>query len=217
MRCNCRSRQWTRKVTKEKGFFSFSAIPQFPSRERRRGRMEVRGVRYKMSHSSEQRPQTSNSQLSWITLSGPTDRAVDGFVVRGRVRGQREDYAGEMGSEWWEEKEKLGRCVLKSFALGAVPLMKETIHRGRLLAVSDTGCLTPENIIICSNCHRFCLSWSVFCFTPVMQKDYNLQHMIRYEILRIVKKKIEHIFFTWEDSATSAIDWGTPWTPACHL
>lgn len=35
-----------------------------------------------MSHSSEQRPETSNSQLNRITLSGPTD----GFVVRRRVK-----------------------------------------------------------------------------------------------------------------------------------
>lgn len=40
------------------------------------------GVRYEMSHSSEQRPETSNSQMNRITLSGPTD----GFVVRRRVR-----------------------------------------------------------------------------------------------------------------------------------
>lgn len=43
-------------------------------------------ARYKMSHSSEQRPETSNSQLNRITLSGLTDRAVDGFVVRREVK-----------------------------------------------------------------------------------------------------------------------------------
>lgn len=39
-----------------------------------------------MSRSSEQRPETSNSQLNRITLSGLTDRAVDGFVVRREVK-----------------------------------------------------------------------------------------------------------------------------------
>ena len=58
-----------------------------------------------MSHSSEQRPETSNSQLNRITLSGLTDRAVDGFVVKREVKrgtgrvvrgpGQREGYVGK--------------------------------------------------------------------------------------------------------------------------
>lgn len=39
-------------------------------------------VRYKLFHWSEQSPETSNSQLNRITLSGQTDRAVDGFVVK---------------------------------------------------------------------------------------------------------------------------------------
>lgn len=39
-------------------------------------------ARYKMSHSSEQRPETSNSQLNRITLSGLTDRALHRFVGR---------------------------------------------------------------------------------------------------------------------------------------
>ncbi|KAI9540510.1 hypothetical protein NQZ68_039702 [Dissostichus eleginoides] len=43
-------------------------------------------ARYKMSHSSEQRPETSNSQVNRITLSGLADRAVDGFVVRREVK-----------------------------------------------------------------------------------------------------------------------------------
>lgn len=47
-----------------------------------------------MSHSSEQRPETSNSQLNRISLSGLTDRAVDGFVVKGGIGG-----AGDLDRE----------------------------------------------------------------------------------------------------------------------
>ena len=43
-------------------------------------------ARYKMSHSSEQGPGTSNSQVNRITLSGLTDRAVHGFVVQREVK-----------------------------------------------------------------------------------------------------------------------------------
>lgn len=39
-----------------------------------------------MCHSSEQRPETSNSQLNRITLSALTDRAVDSFVVKREMK-----------------------------------------------------------------------------------------------------------------------------------
>lgn len=60
-----------------------------------------------MSHSSGQRPKTSNSQLSRITLSELSDGVVDGFVVNREVKrgtwtggglGQREGYV-KVGGE----------------------------------------------------------------------------------------------------------------------
>lgn len=49
-----------------------------------------------MPHSSEQRPQTSNSQLSRITLSGPTDRTV-GWLCG-------EEGGGGGGGGWTEKR-----------------------------------------------------------------------------------------------------------------
>lgn len=67
------------------------------------------GARYKMSHSSEQRPETSNSQLSRITLSGPSDRAADSFVVGGAEK----RLCRKIWGEWWEEE--TGREGAKTF------------------------------------------------------------------------------------------------------
>lgn len=101
-------------------------------------------ARYKMSHSSEQRPETSNSQLNRITLSGLTDRAVDGFVVRREVK-RVNGGVGELDREKVMRKQEVNdgksrrrrRGSLKPFGYGALPLMKETIHRGRSFTVSD--------------------------------------------------------------------------------
>lgn len=103
---------------------NFPAVVELPSKK---GGCEVR---YKMSHSSEQRPETSNSQLNRITLSSLTDRAVDRFVVR---RG-----AGVVGA-----RTERRFCENRSWMMGRVeggggcpnlPRMKETIHRGTSLS-----------------------------------------------------------------------------------
>lgn len=105
-----------------------------------------------MSHSSEQRPETSNSQLNRITLSGLTDRAVDGFVVRREVK-RGTGGVGDLDREKVMRKQEVNdgksrrrRGLLKPFGYGALPLMKETIHRGRSLTVSDAQASLLKNI-----------------------------------------------------------------------
>lgn len=62
-----------------------------------------------MSDSSEQRPETSNSQVNRIALSGLADRAVDGFVVRREVK------RGTGGQEVNDGKSTRRRGLLKAF------------------------------------------------------------------------------------------------------
>lgn len=68
-----------------------------------------------MSHSSEQRPQTSNSQVNRITLSALTDRAVDGFVVSGGEGGlDREEVMRKQ--EVNDGKSRQRRGLIKPFS-----------------------------------------------------------------------------------------------------
>ena len=121
--------------------FNFPAAFELLSKQR--GGDGGEEARYKMSHSSEQRPETSNSQLNRITLSGLTDRAVDGFVVRREVK-RGTGGVGDLDREKVMRKQEVNdgksrgrRGLLKPFGYGALPLMKETIHRGRSLTVSS--------------------------------------------------------------------------------